>query len=66
MVMQATRFLGPSKEYENAWGIPAEVQLIKLPRDNDELVRFAREEHGIEPRTGEKWGAFRRRVEDSI
>ena len=66
MVMQAPRFLGPGKEYENAWEVPApEPEVLKLPRDNNELVAFAKE-RGIETRPGENWWEFRQRVEDSI
>lgn len=66
MVMQATRFLGTSREFLNTWAIPApEPEVIKLPRDNDELVKFAAE-RGIETRPGENWWDFRRRVEDAI
>jgi hypothetical protein len=63
MVMQATRFLGPEKEYENPWDVPLEVKEIKLPRDNNELLALAKEQ-GIQPKTGETWAKFRRRVKD--
>ena len=66
MVQQAPRFLGPSREYENKWDIPApEVEVIKLPRDNDALVAFAAE-RGIKTKPGEDWWEFRRRVEESL
>ena len=66
MVMQAARFLGPSREYANAWDVPApELEVIKLPRDNEALVVFAAK-RGLAPRIGESWWDFRQRVEDSI
>jgi len=66
MVMQAARFLGPSREYANAWEPPApEIEVIKLPRDYDALVKFAAE-RGIKTKPGEDWWEFRRRVEDSL
>jgi hypothetical protein len=66
MVMQAPRFLGPSKEYENLWDTPApEVQVVKLPRENNELLKFAAE-RGIHPHVGESFWEFRIRVGDAI
>jgi len=66
MVMQATRFLGPGREYDAKWEAPTpEPEVIKLPRDNDDLVKFAAGK-GLAPRVGENWWDFRRRVEDSL
>jgi len=66
LVMQATRFLGPGKEYENAWEVvKPEPEVLKLPRDNNELVKFAAE-RGLSPRIGEDWWEFRKRVEDAL
>ena len=66
MVMQATRFLGPGREYEAKWDAPTpDPDVIKLPRDNDELVKFAVGK-GLAPRVGENWWDFRRRVEDAL
>jgi hypothetical protein len=66
MVMQTARFLGPSREYKNAWKIPEpEAEVIKLPRDNDELVAFAAK-MDIHPAPGESFWEFRQRVENAL
>jgi hypothetical protein len=66
MVMQTARFLGPSHEYMNAWKIPEpEAEVIKLPRDNDQLVAFAAK-MDIHPAPGESFWEFRQRVENAL
>lgn len=66
MVMQTARFLGPGKEYENAWEVAKpEPAILKLPRDNNELVKFAAK-RGLSPRAGEDWWEFRKRIEDAL
>ncbi len=43
-VMQACRFFGPNKEYENDWSVP--TLTVKLPGDDSMLEAFA-VEHGM-------------------
>jgi hypothetical protein len=66
LVMQATRFLGPGKEYEHRWDLPApETKVIKIPANGEKLVAFAHD-YGLQPGTGESWYEFRQRVEAAV
>jgi hypothetical protein len=62
-VMQAARFFGPNREWENEYQI--QLQVVRVPRDMDRLIPFAAE-RGIQARPGEDLWQFRQRVEDSI
>ena len=65
IVMQAQRFFGPRREYEGAFEVVVQKQLIRVPVETNELVKFARE-HGIEAHIGESTFDFRHRVENTI
>jgi hypothetical protein len=65
-VMQATRFLGPAREFEQPWDLPApEVKVVKIPPNGDDLVKFAKG-YGVTTAAGESWFDFRRRVETAV
>ena len=59
--MQITRFLGASCEFDNEWEQPKKEQ--RLLTDDDWIQKG--KENGIEPRTGEPWHEFKRRVSNS-
>ena len=61
-VMQAARFFGVNKEYENEWAIPKQDK--KILSDQDWLA--AGKEKGIEPRSGESWIELKRRIEVAL
>ncbi len=63
VVMQASRFFGPQREYENAWDIPPpEAKVIHVPSELDALVKFGKK-HGVPTRVGESKWDYKARVE---
>ena len=66
VVMQASRFFGPQREYENAWDIPPpEVKVIRVPSELDALVKFGKK-HGVATRYGESKWDYKARVENHV
>lgn len=63
-VMQAATFFGPDKHYENDWAIPA--QKVKVPADNDEMLKWAIAQGMRQPREGESWTDYRRYVTQKV
>jgi hypothetical protein len=61
-VMQASRFFGSNREYENEWVVPKDAT---TPKTNDDWSDKAKELH-IEPRSGEPWSDFIRRVKEAM
>lgn len=53
------------KRFEDKVEQAVPVQVVKLPRDLNELVTFARQ-RGIDTRPGESEWEFRQRIEDSL
>jgi len=58
-VMQACRFFGPDKHYQNDWVIPASVTKAKVPKDNDEMLTWAVKRGMRQPHQGESWNQYR-------
>ena len=59
-VMQACRFFGPDKFYEESWEIPISS---KIPKDDEKLLEYARKNGLSEPNVGESWKSYRARLE---
>ena len=56
-VMQAATFFGPDKHYENDWTIPETI-----PKNDDEMVRWAAEKGYRKPYQTESYSAYRSAV----
>jgi hypothetical protein len=65
-VNQASTFYGPEQLYLQSWDIPKQVTQIKLPRINEDLPKFARDNDLPPPNRGEEYPAYRRRLENEI
>ena len=59
-VMQASRFFGPNREWENDWSIP-EAKLF-VPKVNDDLVPWAEENGFPKPEQMETYDIYRARL----
>ena len=62
-VMQAATFFGPERHYLETWKIPDTVKKSAIPRDNDEMLTWARKRGMREPHINESWSAYRAYVE---
>ena len=61
-VMQAARFFGVNKEYENEWTVSKQTA---VPKTNQDWLEKA-QEIGVEPRAGEPWHELIRRVKEAM
>ena len=61
-VMQAARFFGRSKEYENSWDVPRET---KLPQTYNEWIEVGIDYH-VMAKPGESMNEFQERVKAAI
>lgn len=64
LVMQASRFLGPNLEFMQEWTRP--VRKLKLPTDDSQLPSFAADHGFSQPRPGENYYDYRRRLQREI
>lgn len=58
LVMQAARFFGPGREFDNPWDVPRETS---VPHTDQEWLALG-EQRGILPKAGEPWHQFKERV----
>ena len=65
-VMQARTFFGPSKPYEQDWTIPDTVKKSEIPRDDEEMQRWAVKKGLRAARQGESWGQYRAYVTGEV
>ena len=57
-------FFGPDKHYENDWTIPDSARKSAIPRNDDEMVKWATTQPNLrKPRPGESYNAYRAYVE---
>ena len=62
-VMQAATFFGPSMPYDQDWTIPTDTS---PPKNDDELVSWARSKGLSEALPGESFAQYRRRLEQEL
>jgi len=61
-VMQAARFFGVNKEYENEWLVSKQTAAPKTDKEWSDKAR----ELGIEARAGESWASLKERVKVAL
>ena len=61
-VMQASRFFGPGREFENEWIVPDKTE--SMPKSNDDLVAWSANKGFRTPRAGESWSEYRQAVNE--
>jgi hypothetical protein len=65
-VMQAATFFGPSQHYLEDWAKPEPVKEQGVPRENEELEKWAASRGMRGPLTGESWAEYRRYLQNKL